>query len=152
MNLKLRNIDITDAYLVLSWRNQQSVIKHTHSQTSVPEQTHMDWFRHRITLQNEEPFYIACLHADPIGFVRFDFVEKSIFQMSVLISNEFQGKGYGSDLIRQGISNLETLHPRSKLRAFVHVDNLASRKLFRSEGFNYVHTEKLFLCFERDLS
>jgi RimJ/RimL family protein N-acetyltransferase len=152
MKLKLRFLDPADASLILNWRNQPSVIRYTRTQFSVPEESHMDWFRHRLTVLQDEPFYIACLNGKPIGFVRFDLVEECVFLISILISHEFRGKGLGINLLRQGISKIKTLHPGYKLRAFVHVDNLASRKLFQSEGFDYIDSKELFMRFEKELN
>ena len=87
----------------------------------------------KVTFEADEPFAVIalCLH------------EHKIIIMEILVAPEKRGKGKGSTLLKELLSNEEILGFRiQKCEAVIYPSNIASQKAFENAGFEYHHDHK----------
>jgi RimJ/RimL family protein N-acetyltransferase len=149
MNIELRFPRLTDAALLLSWRNEPLVRKHSRDQTIIAEDVHSKWLENRISSLHLAPFYIVHLGTLPLGYVRFDPVTENEYDISYLVDPTFRGKGFGSKILLEGIKEFRLTFPNSILNAWVSNVNLASQKAFESLGFDLVEFEAIFRKYQK---
>ena len=97
---------------------------------------HSSWYE-KALLDNFRKLYLGEESGIPIGIVRFDKCENEeyVFDVSINISPESRGKGFGKQLLNNGIRRLHKEVKSCKfIRAEVKKDNESSNKLFKSCG------------------
>lgn len=95
---------------------------------------HRKWFSSK--LKDPSCFLFIALDPKnvPLGQIRFDLAEKDA-EVSVSISREYRGLGYGSLLISYGVRLVRDSIPSKRVSAFVKPGNLASIRAFQKAGF-----------------
>jgi RimJ/RimL family protein N-acetyltransferase len=144
MNIELRSPKLSDAGLLLSWRNEPLVRKFSKNQELISEDSHKEWLEKRISTLRLAPFFIFYFEESPVGYVRFDCTTKNEFDISYLIDPKFRGKGLGIKILLAGIRELNLAFPTAILNAWVSDDNLASQKTFEVLRFSLVETKGKF--------
>lgn len=144
MNIDLRNPELSDAELLLSWRNEPLVRKFSKNQELISVNSHKEWLEARISKLQLEPFFIFHLEESPVGYVRFDSITKNEFHISYLVDPKFRGRGLGIRILLEGIRELNVSFPTAILNAWVSDDNFASQKTFEVLRFSLVETEGKF--------
>ena len=134
----LRPIHQEDCQLLWHWANDPTVRSVSFSQQSIPWQEHERWFLRKLHSPNCY-FYIAFDHQDqPVGQVRFDFLNPNALdaEISVSVDSQFRARGFGSLLINLGVQRLfkETL--AEVIYADIKAENVTSIKSFERAGFN----------------
>jgi len=143
----IRIATISDADLLLIWRNDPNVRKFSKSTGLISQKEHIVWLENRLKRFKDEPLFILDIEGDLAGTARLDLLQKveKSFEVSILVDPKFQGFGYGKILLDQicdyAIGNL---HAES-IVAVIHIYNSKSVKLFQSSGFNYSGREGNFL-------
>lgn len=89
--------------------------------------------------------YLAYEEDKCIGYIYIDYVDDDTFALSPAIGSEFQGKGYGKQIIGLGIQEGLKLGFKN-MEAYIREDNIASQKCFE---YNRAHktdiSKKLFI-------
>ena len=150
MKFLIRDVDFSDAEMLLAWRNEPEVRKFSHFQGIISKKEHLDWLHRRLNLLPSQPFWIFENELGMVGATRFDFnpVQKH-FEISITINSMHRGQGLGKRVLDLAITNFLRIYPGGNLYAETHQDNKASRMLFLGCGFKEIESSKNFLVFER---
>jgi len=144
MNLRLSTI--SDAQLLLEWRNDELTRLNSFNSEIVSLKDHLNWFQKSLSSPNRE-IYIAEIKGFPIGTIRVDINEDSSKELSWTISPSQRGKGYGSLILNTFLS----LYP-STYTAQIKEENTPSVKMVKKNGFTLLSKEGSNLTFIKKLS
>lgn len=132
--LYLRNATISDVDLLYTWANDPVVRNNSFNTEPISYDNHVSWFK-RIMEDSAVLQYILMDDDTPIGQIRLNLDGKEA-EIGYSIASEFRGKGYGHIILQLVVNEVTTNHPEiDKLVAKVKPDNIASNKLFKSEGY-----------------
>ena len=124
-----------DVDLLFSWVNDTKVRKNSFSSDDISYEEHIQWFTSVLSSEDTEIF-IYILNEEPIGQVRLKY-EGQTATISYSIAAKFRGQGLGKRMIHDIAEHILQLHPEvSILIAKVKGDNIASQKIFESEGYS----------------
>jgi RimJ/RimL family protein N-acetyltransferase len=76
--------------------------------------------------------------------VRFDTSDRAYAEISILVDPLFQGKGVGSLILQHSVEYALNHLDLLEIHAWIHISNIASRKLFTKCGFVKVRSEGFF--------
>lgn len=137
--LYIRNATKADMDLLYKWANDPIVRKNSFSTELIPYENHVLWFNRIMA----DPFVLQFVLMEdntPVGQIRLN-IEGKEAEIGYSIASEFRGKGYGHKILQLVANEVITNHPEiEKLVAKVKPDNIASNKLFKSEGFEMEYT------------
>ena len=139
----LVSAEICHSEMVWEWRNEHITRKMFVNGEKVSWEEHSSWYE-KALLNNCRKLYIGKEGGIPIGIVRFNKCdnEEYIFDVSINISPESRGKGFGRQLLNNGIRRLHKEVKNCKfIRAEVKKENEYSNKLFKSCGFIFIEDE-----------
>jgi UDP-2,4-diacetamido-2,4,6-trideoxy-beta-L-altropyranose hydrolase len=129
-SVTLRPFTLDDAELLLSWQREPGM-RSFFRDTAVPsEARHHAWCAARVS----DPFAtseIILADGRPVGLVRFDPVDDSAGEVSILMTATQRGKGTGSAALRA----LRRILHDCAMWAEIHPDNAASWSSFLQAGF-----------------
>lgn len=138
---RLMNVDITlrlatmdDMQKVYDWRNHINIRKHSRNNTKIDFQQHQHWFRD--VLDNQDRLLlVGSVDARDIAVLRYD-IDGDKAEISVFLSPDEMGKGYGKALLAAGENYILANRPDVKaVVAEVMLENTVSQKLFESSGY-----------------
>jgi UDP-2,4-diacetamido-2,4,6-trideoxy-beta-L-altropyranose hydrolase len=135
-NITLRLAESTDCRRVFEWRNDPEVYRFSFNPFPLQWTEHEQWFRSVID-DPDTILLIAIKNETPCGVIRFDVrQEEGSAEISIYLSPEHQGKGFGATLLHLGETWLKNnkIDVR-RLTARVRFDNEASHKIFAKQGF-----------------
>lgn len=135
-NLTLRKADEGDSESLLEWRNDAATREFSLSSDEVTREQHCAWLNK--TLQDKNCLLIIGeVLGNPVGMVRINILNDSgLGQVSINLNPNFRGRGISRQLL--GSSLLfggKVLDNVSKYCADIHIENVASQKIFISVGF-----------------
>ena len=83
----------------------------------------------------------VCNHDTPFAVIALSLYEGNYHIMELLVKPEMRGKGFGTALLRDLLSNGETIvgHRIDKATAVIFPNNPASQKAFAKAGFAFDH-------------
>ena len=153
MDITMRNACLSDAAVLLEWRNSPSARKFSQNSELIRIEDHLVWLSERLERITFEPFYIFELRHQVVGMSRLDFEFQSSneFLISILVDPIQHGKGIGTKILSMTCAFIFDLHPNSRIIAKVHQDNSVSQKLFVNCGFELQKLVGDFFRFERTL-
>jgi RimJ/RimL family protein N-acetyltransferase len=139
MDPSMRIATISDAGLLLTWRNDPNVRKFSKSTSLISPTEHNVWLEDRLKRFEEEPLFIFTIEGDLAGTARLDALpeEEKSFEISILIDPKFQGLGYSKILLNQVFDHAFGKLQAEMIIAVIHSGNSKSIKLFQSAGFIY---------------
>ena len=129
--------------MLWEWRNDPITREMSNNNEKISWEDHSCWYE-KVLLDNSRKLYLGEERGIPIGVVRFDKCdnEEYVYEVSINISPESRGKGFGKKLITNGIRRLLKEVANCKLiRAEVKKENESSNKLFKSCGFTSIKVE-----------
>ena len=134
MILKLAKLDDFDEYYKL--KSDESNIYWT-GWSSKPDYDNLKKFFNKtitnIKTNKDRRIYLAYEDNEIIGYIYIDYVDDDTFALSPAISSEYQGKGYGKQIIGLGIKEGLNLGFKN-MEAYIREDNIASQKCFEYNG------------------
>jgi UDP-2,4-diacetamido-2,4,6-trideoxy-beta-L-altropyranose hydrolase len=153
MYITKRNANLSDAAVLLKWRNSPSARKFSQNSELIQIEDHLVWLSERLERITFEPFYMFELGDQLVGMSRLDFESQSTneFVISILVDPVQHGKGFGKKILNMTCANIFDSYPSSTIVAKVHQDNSISQKLFVNCGFKLQIRIGEFLRFERTL-
>ena len=123
-----------DADLLFSWVNDSKVRKNSFSSDDISYDEHIQWFS-RVLSSEDTEIFLYLVNEEPVGQVRLKYDDETA-TISYSIAAKFRGQGFGKQMIHDIAEHIRPLHPEvSTLIAKVKGDNIASQKIFESEGF-----------------
>jgi len=142
-NLKrpeFRFANAQDHDLLLSWRNTPNAKKYSRSPENITNEAHSSWFKLRLLNLFKEPILVFQFEGEEIGMTRLDTIEgsKSLFEISVLVSEDFQGRGFATNMVAQSLNFASKNLQANGVIASIHRKNLASIRLFTKLNFEKI--------------
>lgn len=140
--LKVRNVQLNDEKLILSWANDPETRRQSFSPNFISEEEHRNWFWNRLRQIDTCKFYIIESERNiPIGQVRFDKQDDG-WAIDYSLAPQFRRRGLGQPLLKAGIHMLLSEEKKNTiLYGTVKVGNIPSKKIFESLEFK-LHSNK----------
>ena len=130
----LRKATMNDMDLIFEWANDPVVRSNSFNSEPITYENHVEWFN-RIMADNNVLQFILIDDEIPVGQIRLN-IEGAEAEIGYSIAADYRGKGYGRRILQLIVEEVEKNHPEIKtLVAKVKPDNMASKKLFESEGY-----------------
>lgn len=147
MNASIRIAIISDAEMLLNWRNDQNVRKFSKSTRQISQTEHETWLKDRLKRVSNEPLFIFIIEGALAGTARLDSLQglEKIFEVSILIDPKYQGFGYARILLDQVCEYAIRKLQAEMIFATIHNDNTKSIRLFQSAGFKYLNHDGNFI-------
>ena len=136
-SISLRPVSPGDKEVIFKWRNTPFLIKYGSSGKGVTWKEHCRWFDSVLKGKNISLFIVE-KEGTPVGQVRFDLREKTVYMVSIYLLEEYTGRGIGVDAIRRGLELMKRKKSNKKFIAFIKTDNRASRSGFLKVGFDEI--------------
>lgn len=133
-----------DAFDVLCWRNDPVVCAMSRRHEPIDKITHMAWYSKAINDPNRL-FLIGVLEDKGIGFVRFDHLQDSMWEVNITVASDLRGKGLGKHFLRMALDQLHIAFGSASVKAMVRINNQGSQNLFYALGFVQKATEGEFV-------
>lgn len=131
MNLFLRNAAITDAEMILRWRNDPVTRTASFTKNEIDLESHKKWYSAR--LESPDCFLFILMHdSECIGQLRIDRIN-DVGEISYMIAPEKRGMGYGKKIIE--LASTAAPAGLRVLTGLVESSNEASRKCFLKNGY-----------------
>ena len=129
--------------IIWKWRNEFTSRKMSVNSEKISFKEHSSWYK-KILLDDFRKLYVGEKDEIPIGIVRFEKSdqEEYVYEVSINISPASRRKGFGKQLLINGIKRLLKEVENCKfIRAEVKKENESSNKLFESCGFIFIDDE-----------
>lgn len=131
----LRRAARADADLLFEWANDPIVRQNSFHSEPIPYEVHQKWFARMMEDENTVQ-YILMADGGPVGQIRL-IIDGNEAEIGYSISSRHRRKGYGRMILRLAAKEVKRTFPNiKKLVAKVRPENIASRKLFESEGYD----------------
>lgn len=130
----IRPAIITDASLLFNLRNDPITRSNSFNKNIIDWGEHLVWLQNSLENINRKIFIATNKSSDPIGQLRFDIYGNSA-EISLAISQEFRGKGYGQKILQKGVVDFSNANKIYKFKAKIKSSNIASVKIFLRAGF-----------------
>lgn len=151
VKLNIRNIEPGDMIDLFNWRNHPDIRSKFFNTNLVSWTEHERWFKKKYKDPNTT-IYMIYSEKDKVGTIRFEN-SNNIIKISVTINRDFMGKGFGSEVIKLGLTQFMTeKNPQKPIIAEIKKDNIASIKAFQKSGFKESHLTYIFDSGESCLS
>lgn len=128
--VELRQANVSDEKMLFNLRNHPQVREQSHNTNKILFDKHQKWFKKTI-LNNSNQILIA----EKENMVRFEKINDT-YLMSWAISPEFQGCGFGKEIVKYAIQRVEG----KIVRAEIKQNNIASIKIAESIGMELTKT------------
>lgn len=134
--LKVREVQLNDEKLLLSWANDPETRRQSFSPDFISEEEHRKWFWNRLRQVDTCKFFIIESERNtPIGQVRFDKYNDG-WDIDYSLAPQFRRRGLGKPLLKAAIEMLlREEHNNIILYSTVKVRNIPSIKIFESLEF-----------------
>lgn len=149
----LVSAEICHSEMIWEWRNDPITRKMFVKSEKVSWEEHTSWYE-KVLLDKCRKLYLGEEGGIPIGVVRFDKCddEEYVYEVSINISPTGRRKGFGKQLLPNGIRRLLKEVDNCKfIRAEVKKGNESSNKLFMSCGFIFIEYESGMNIYELSL-
>jgi RimJ/RimL family protein N-acetyltransferase len=151
MNITQRNATLSDADVLLYWRNHPNVRRFSLQSELIPFGEHLKWLQKRLNRTQCEPFYLYEFEDELVGMCRLDLVvgAPGKYEVSILIDPDQHAKGLGTKVLAMSCESFFTIHPNDLIVAKIKRDNIVSKKLFENAGFVLQNNVGDFLYLEK---
>tara|TARA_B100000579_G_C22791762_1_gene834891 strand:- start:789 stop:1262 length:474 start_codon:yes stop_codon:yes gene_type:complete len=142
MEIKLVRLTTKHKTEVFKWRNDISTRRMSKNKVEINWDEHSKWFEESM-MNSNKLIYIGVVKNKSIGIIRFEktYEDNFIYKVSITIAPESRGKGYGKELLKQGINQLFKDDPNTKgIIGEVKKENIKSNSLFNKFNFTIIKT------------
>ena len=129
--IKFRSATISDAKILLEWRNDPETRKQSINTEEVPLNKHIEWLGASLVNPNRK-LLIAVLGEQNIGTVRLD-TEEPYSEISWTVAPSSRGKGLGTKMVKAAVEFFNC-----PIKAKIKTDNIGSIRLAENSGFKKV--------------
>jgi RimJ/RimL family protein N-acetyltransferase len=133
--IKIRNANIEDIDTYFKWANEDTVRKLSFNSKQILYSEHQEWFNKCLT--DENCFMYIFFISSEIGQVRIQKRKNDNSIISISIDEKYRGKGYGAHMLNMSIESYRKSFPKSKISAYIKVENVASKNIFEKSGFDF---------------
>lgn len=140
----IKHATIDDMKDVFDLSNDDLVRQNSFNQEKISWEDHQIWFKKKLEDKNCLFFVIRDLDNNLISQIRFDKINNSEGDISISISPQFRGKGYGVKILKSVSEKLLTEQNVQKVNAYIKPENKASQIIFTKAGYKLKQeTDKL---------
>lgn len=140
----LREALQSDVDLLYEWANDPIVRQNSFQTEEIPYDVHREWFDRMMENRNIVQ-YILMNGEEPVGQIRL-MIDGDTAEIGYSISALHRRKGYGRRILQLILEKVKRKYPEiKKLIAKVKPTNIASKKLFESEGYDMKYS-----CYDLD--
>ena len=134
--MPIRRATAADAQQYFDWANESSIRANSYSAQPIAWETHIRWFNQKLSDSSVYLYLFLNEEGEPAGQIRFD-VNQSEAVMSYAIGEAHRGKGYGRQIMVEGMEHLAADYPPRPLTivGYVKNTNIASKTIFNKLGF-----------------
>jgi len=133
--LRLERASPRDSTMLWEWANEPAVRRFSFNSDPIAWETHEQWFAQKLSDPNSSILIAYDADDQPVGQIRFDCREGDVLQVSASVPSGRRGRGYGRELIAEGLRQVSAMFPGRQAHALIKRDNVASLCAFRSAGF-----------------
>jgi UDP-2,4-diacetamido-2,4,6-trideoxy-beta-L-altropyranose hydrolase len=137
--LYLRDATLDDSWMIWNWANDPVTRSASFSTGLIPWEAHAAWFLRKMADPRHLILIALADSMEPVGQIRFE-IEDQQATVSINLSPEHRGIGYGSRILTLGIERLFGAGRVHSIHAYIKSDNNASKKVFKKAGFVYQDT------------
>lgn len=130
----LRTATIRDRDLLFAWRNDPVTVAMSMTPQTVNSEEHARWFSQALA-DNARTLLLAQNGQTPVGTVRLDEEPAGAYEVSITVSPDHRGKGFGRALLSAANAYAFGELAASRLFATVKEDNTVSQRIFESTGY-----------------
>jgi len=123
-------VTISDASLIFKWQSNPEVRKFLRNNKPVQWEEHINWLTNTLANPDIHLFFIKYNESE-VGTLRLDKINKKQWEISIMIDPLQQGKKFAL----KAIQAIPTKFKNKEIIAEVHIENIASHKLFKAAGF-----------------
>lgn len=146
--IERRLISLDSWIELLGWRNDPLVYVWNRTNRPISLQEHLSWFVDRQNRIYGEPIFSYHDNDNLIGIARLDELEGQKYEVSLIVNRDFQGQGYGKQILSDVCQYFSTHYPKQfQLTAVIHNQNLRSQRLFQALQFQFSSEEASFKTF-----
>ncbi len=153
--LILRDIQESDAQLIVKWRSNPDVYKYFCSPHPITIEEHNKWYSNRYIYDVKRFDFMALLKETltPIGVFGIKMIEtkNQSAEISYILSPQMQGNGYASEAVERLNRYIKEYWNCKISVAEIHKDNINSIRFAKNLGYKYVSDNKQFIIFEKAL-
>ena len=134
--LLVRHARLSDEGLLLTWANDPETRQNSFSPDTIPAEDHSRWFRSRLRdLDDCRLYVVETKEGIPMGQARFEREEQA-WVISYSLAPQFRRRGLGRPLLEAALLKMRSEHPGALVLGRVKSDNLPSRRIFETLGFD----------------
>ncbi|WP_162533661.1 GNAT family N-acetyltransferase [Dokdonia sp. Dokd-P16] len=131
----LKKATLNDVQATFNWASNPAIRSFSFNQNKILLKDHIKWFNNRLSDNNCE-YFIAYDGINRVGSIRFDITNNNAL-LSYLIDPEFHGKGFGTQILKDGIAKLKNIrNDVDIISGFVIPENKASVYIFNKLQFD----------------
>lgn len=139
-DISLRTATLSDAEMLLAWRNDALTRAHSRRHHEISLDEHRAWLESTLQSANRKLF-VAIKNGQPVGQLRLDIGAHRTAEVSITVAPEARGQGLSVNLLRALESEARGLEVITLL-AEIHPDNAASIKAFKRAGYySFTHAQ-----------
>lgn len=135
---------VEDSRAVYKWRNDSESRKQSRNQSIVSWETHSKWFSSVIE-DIGRVLLIGSVPSGQIGMVRFDSLQKDVWEVSINMSPDFRGQHLSGPFLDAAIHSFLVGRSGIEFVAEIRKGNVASIKLFQGAGFKLAREDQELL-------
>lgn len=152
-NTSIRPVELSDCRPLLNWRNHPDVRRWSYETNEIALEIHEKWFDDWMAQQPRKGYFFVIEHLTvPAGMIRFDTKTNKLFEISILVESNFQGKGIARVAFSLAIDEIKVNVSDFTVLASIHHKNLASINLFKCLDFQESGRSGDFLEFFRNFT
>lgn len=136
--IKLATIE--DMQDVFDLSNDELVRANSFNQEKISWEEHCKWYKNKINDENSIFYLVKDPAESLISQVRLEKINQNEGDISISISQNFRGKGYGVTILKSTTEKVATEHKINKINAYIKEENLISQAVFSKA--EYVLKEK----------
>ena len=131
--MKLRQVTIQDADVLLEWRNDDETRKASHNTEKVSRASHVEWLSKSLK-NNNRKLFIAEENNIAVGTVRTD-LDEGVWEISWTTAPDARGRKVAQRMVKIVIKEI-----KEPIRAEIKTNNIASIKVAERAGLEFSHT------------
>lgn len=139
----LRPARTEDAKAVWEIRNDPGARAASGNSEEISFEDHLAWFKNQYFEKGASRCFIWEQKEKPVGYCRFDEVEKG-FRVSIALAKVYQGMGLGGILLGEGLKKMGV----GNFFAIIKKNNTPSLEVFEANGFLRTDQDGDFFYFQ----
>ncbi len=134
----LRRVVAGDADMIYQWQCEKGARRYLRTTATPKYDDHIAWVN--ACIEADAPYFVVEYKGNGAGVLRLTPLDDATYEVSILLSSEFKGKGIGTISMKK----IRFLYPRATIFAEVHGQNIASRVLFSKLDYKIEKDQKYY--------